>query len=93
MSSDILGKPSSLISRTEGVKTASVKYKTKRSTFDFVLKKISKDELACNVGLRSFFFCLLESNVGSIRTNNLKAVLGKPDGIVSGSTANIQEAV
>jgi|GEM_PF-1681823 len=90
MSSDILGKSSSVLFGTECVKTTSVKYKTKRSAFNFVLKKIKKYEIAFNVGLRSLFFCLLQSNVRSIRADNLKAILRKPYGIVSGSTADIQ---
>ena len=54
MSSDILGKYFSIIFRTECVKTTSVKYKTKRSAFNFVLKKINEYEIAFNVGFRSF---------------------------------------
>ena len=90
MSSDILGKSSSILFRTECVKITSVKYETKRSAFNFVLKKIDTYEIAFNVGFRSFFFCLLQSNVRSIRAYNLKAILCKPYGIVSGSTADIQ---
>ena len=41
MSSDILGKSSSIIFRAECVKTTSVKYKIKGSAFNFVLKKIN----------------------------------------------------
>ena len=89
MNSHILGKRSSIIFRIKGVKTASVKNKTKGSTFNFVLKKINKYEIAGNFGFRSFFSCLLQSSGRSIDTNNLKPVLGKPYGIVSGSTANI----
>jgi len=73
------------------MKTAPVKYKTKRSAFNFVTEKINKPEIAFNVGFRSFFFCLLQSNFRSINTNNLKALLGKPYGIVSGSTADIED--
>jgi hypothetical protein len=49
--------------------------KYKKSTLDFVLKKINKHEIAFNIGLRSFFFCLLYGNVRSISPKNLKAVL------------------
>ena len=90
MSSDILGKSSSIIFRTECVKTTSVKYETKRSALNIVLKKIDAYEIAFNIGFRGFFFCLLQSNVRSIRANNLKAILRKPYGVVSGSTADIQ---
>jgi len=90
MGSDILGKSSSIIFRTECVKTASVKYKSKWSDFNFAPKKINKYKIAFNLGVRSFFFCLLQSNVRSISANNLKAILRKPYGIVSGSTADIQ---
>jgi len=34
--------------------TASVKYKTKRSTFNFVLKKINKDEMHSTLALEAF---------------------------------------
>ena len=91
MTSDISGKPSSIIFRTEGVKTASVKHKAKRSPFNCVLEKINKYKIALNVGLRSLFFRLLYGNVGSVSTHNLKPVPGKPYGIVSSSTANIQD--
>ncbi len=40
---------------------------------------------------RSFFSCLLQSNFRDISANNLNAVLGRPYGIVSGSTADIQD--
>src|SRR5208283_813863 len=70
------------------MKTASVKCEAERSTFNFVVKKISEYEIAFNVGLRGFFLC--QSNVRSISTGNLEAALRKPYGIVSGSTANIQ---
>ena len=90
MSNDILGKSSSIIFRAECVKTTSVKYKIKGSAFNFILKKINTYEMAFNAGFRSFFFCLLQSNVRSIRANNLKAIPSKPYGIVSGSTADIQ---
>ncbi len=89
MSSYILDKPFSIMFRTERMETASVKCKSKRSTVNFVLEKIGKYEIAFNAGLRSLFFCLLQSIVRSISSNNLKAVLGKPYGIVSGPTANI----
>jgi len=69
------------------VKTASVKCKAKGSTFYGVLEKINQHKIAFNVGSRSFIFCLLQSNVRSISTNDLKAVLGKPYGIVSGATS------
>src|SRR5271169_6398494 len=72
------------------MKTASVKCETKRSAFNFVVKKICEYEIAFYVGLRGFFFCFLQGNVRSIRTGDLKSVLRKPYGIVSGSTANIQ---
>src|SRR5208283_5067009 len=72
------------------MKTASVKCEAERSTFNFVVKKISEYEIAFNVGLRGFFLCLFQSNVRSISTGNLEAALRKPYGIVSGSTANIQ---
>jgi len=90
MNSDILGKSSSILFRTECVKTTSVKYKTKRSAFKFVLKEINTYEIAFNIDFRSFFSCLLQSYTRSIRANNLKAILRKPYGIVSGSTADIQ---
>ncbi len=51
------------------MKTTSVKYKTKRSAFNLVLKKISNYEIAFNVGLRSFFFCLVQCNIRSIRAD------------------------
>ena len=41
------------------MKTASIKYETKSSIFNFVMEKINKHEIAFNVGFRSFFFCLL----------------------------------
>jgi hypothetical protein len=91
VNSDIFGKTSSIIFRAKGVKTASVKHKSKRSTFNSVLEKINKQEIAGNVGFSSFFFGFLQSNFRSIGTHNLKAVLAKPDGIVSCSTANIQD--
>ncbi|MFZ0926955.1 MAG: hypothetical protein WAN11_00030 [Syntrophobacteraceae bacterium] len=72
------------------MKTASVKCEAKRSTFNFVVKKISEYEIAFNVVPRGFFLCLFQSNVRSISTCNLKAVLRKPYGIVSSPTANIQ---
>ncbi len=90
MSGNIFRKSFSIIFRTECVKTASVKYKTKRSAFNLVFKKISDYEIAFNVGFKSFFFCLVQSNVRSIRADDLKAILGKPYGIISGSSADIQ---
>jgi hypothetical protein len=54
--SNFLGKSSSIIFRTECLKTTSIEYKTKRSAFNFVLKKINGHELAFDVGFRSFSF-------------------------------------
>jgi len=91
MSSDIVGKPASVIFGTEGVKTASVEHKAKRSTLNCVLEKIDQHEITFDVGFRGLLSCLLQGNVGSVNAHNLKAVLGQPYGIVSSSTANIQD--
>jgi hypothetical protein len=91
MSSHILGKPASVIFRTEGMQTASVEYKTKRSSSDCVPEKIDQHEITFNVGFGRLLSCLLYGNVRSINAYNLKAVLGQPYGIVSSSTTNIQD--
>jgi hypothetical protein len=72
------------------MKTASVKCEAKRSTFNFVVKKISEYENALSVGIGGFLLCLPQRNVRSVRTGNRKTILRKPYGIVSGPTANIQ---
>jgi hypothetical protein len=90
MTRDIPGKPSSILFRTERVKTAPVKYKPKRGPFDVVLEKIDGHEPAINLRFGRFFFCLLYGNVRRVRSDNLEAVPGKPYGIVSGSTTDIQ---
>ena len=72
------------------MKTAPVEDETKGGPFNVVLKKVSQPEIALNIGFGSFFFCLFQCNVRHIDTDHLKAILGKPSGIIPGATADIQ---
>jgi hypothetical protein len=92
MNRDVLGKPSAVVWRAEGVKTAAVKREAKRSAFHLIPEEISKHEVARHVGPGSLFPCLRESHVRGIGSCNLKAVLGQPDGVVAGAAANFQDS-
>jgi hypothetical protein len=72
------------------VKTASVKQETKRSAGNHVSEEIHKHEVACHVGFGRLFPGLRESHVRRIGTCNVKAVLGKPNRVVAGATANLE---
>jgi len=91
MGRDVLGKPSPVVFRVEGVKTASVKRETKRSAGNPVPEEISKHEVAGNVGLGRLFPCLCESHIRRIGTCNLKPVPRQPYRVVAGSAANLQD--
>ena len=78
MSGNIAGERASIVFGTEGVKTASVKGKTKRGTFNRVLKKIDQHKTAANASFRNLFPGLPQSNLRSIGARYLKAVPGKP---------------
>jgi hypothetical protein len=88
---DVLGEPSAVVFRVEGVKTASVKRETERSAGNPVSEEIHQHEVAGHVGFCRLLPGLRESHVRGIGACNLKAVPGQPDSVVAGSAANLQD--
>ena len=74
----------------ERVEASTVEDKAEGYPVNFALEKISKDEGTRDLFLGSLLPCLFQGDIGNIGSDDLKAVLCKPDGVVAGATADIQ---